>query len=248
MKKIYFASDFHLGLPNFEKSIIREKLVVKWLDSIKENAKEIYLLGDVFDFWHEWKRVVPIGFTRFLGKIAEITDSGVPVYFFTGNHDIWTYKYLAQEVGVKIIRKPEIKTFGDKKFYLAHGDGLGPKDNSFKLVKKIFTGKFFQWVYARLHPNFAIYLAHSWSQSRDGLKKNPQFKGEEEWLIQHSRKLLETIEIDYFVYGHRHIPLKYNLTEKSFYICLGDWIKNFTYAEFDGQEMKLLNFEGKIKF
>lgn len=218
-------------------------MIVEWLDSIKDSAQEIYLLGDVFDFWHEWKHVVPKGFTRFLAKIAEITDSGIPVFFFTGNHDIWTYNYLENEIGVKVIRNPEKKNIMGKTFYLAHGDGLGPKDKFFKIMKKIFTGKFFQWAYAGLHPNFAIYLAHSWSHSRDGLKKNPQFKGEEEWLIQHSRKILENSQIDYFVFGHRHIPMKYKLTEHSYYICLGDWLKNFTYAEFDGNDVYIKKYK-----
>jgi UDP-2,3-diacylglucosamine hydrolase len=243
VKKIYFASDFHLGLPRFEKSVIRERLIVKWLDSIKNDAEEIYLLGDIFDFWHEWKRVVPAGFTRFLGKIAEITDSGIPVHFFTGNHDIWTYHYLEQELGVKVYREPVEKVILGKKFYLAHGDGLGPYDRYFKFLKKIFNGNFFQWIFAKFHPDFAIYIAHNWSHSRDGEKKNPVFKGEEEWLILHSREILKTKEFDYFVYGHRHIPLKYQLNDKTHYVCLGDWIKNFTYAEFDGNELNVLKFQ-----
>lgn len=243
MKKIYFVSDLHLGLPNFEKSIIREKLVVKWLDSIKNEVEELYLLGDIFDFWHEWKRVVPAGFTRFLGKIAEFTDAGIPVHFFTGNHDIWTYHYLEQEIGVKIYRNPEEKIIKTKKFYLAHGDGLGPYDKFYKLLKIIFTNKFLQFFFKGLHPNFAIFLAHSWSQSRDGYKKNPKFHNEKEWLIIHSREILKKKNIDYFVYGHRHIPLKYKLNEKSYYICLGDWIKNFTYAEFDGNDINIKKFQ-----
>jgi len=239
VKKIYFASDFHLGLLGFEKSIVREKLIVQWLDNIKDTAESIYLLGDIFDFWHEWKRVVPAGFTRFLGKISELTDLGIKIYFFTGNHDIWVYKYLEQETGVQIIRKPIEITIKNKTFYLAHGDGLGPKDLSFKFVKKIFISKFFQFLFARLHPNFAVWIARFWSESRDGYKKMPQFKHEDEWLIQHSRKIMQTTEFDYFIYGHRHIPIIYNLSEKSKFVCLGDWIKNFTYVEFDGDNLIL---------
>jgi len=242
VKNIYFASDFHLGLQNFDKSIVREKLLVQWLDNIKDSADEIYLLGDIFDFWHEWKRVVPAGFTRFLGKISELTDSGIKIYFFTGNHDIWAYNYLQQETGMIIYRKPLEIQICNKMFYLAHGDGLGPKDSSFKILKKIFNGRFYQWFFARLHPNFAIKLARTWSESRDGYKKNPQFKYENEWLIQHSREMMKTKNFDYFVYGHRHIPIIYKLSEKCSFVCLGDWIKNFTYAQFDGQELTIKKF------
>jgi len=163
-KKIYFASDFHLGVPSYEKSLEREKLLVKWLDEIKKDAEEVYLMGDLFDFWFEYKHAAPKGFVRLLGKIAEITDSGIPVYLFTGNHDMWMFDYLPKEIGVKIYREPIEKKFGSKTFYLGHGDGLGPGDKGYKFIKKVFANKFCQWLFARLHPNLGIGMAHYWSR------------------------------------------------------------------------------------
>ncbi|OFY87095.1 MAG: UDP-2,3-diacylglucosamine hydrolase, partial [Bacteroidetes bacterium RIFOXYA2_FULL_33_7] len=185
-KKIYFASDVHLGFPNHHESLIREKKLVAWLDEIKLDAKEIYLLGDVFDFWHEYKKVVPRGYTRFFGKVAEITDSGIPIHFFTGNHDIWAYDYLPQEIGVILHRKPLEIVSGNKKFFLAHGDGLGPYDKGFKRLKKVFTCKLAQWGFARIHPNFGIWAGQKWSShSRyTETEEDLKFRGEDkEWLV-----------------------------------------------------------------
>jgi UDP-2,3-diacylglucosamine hydrolase len=244
-KNIYFISDVHLGFPNNKESLLREKKLVEWLDSIKNKTSELYLMGDIFDFWFEYKKVVPKGFTRFLGKIAEFTDSGIPVYFFTGNHDLWVFGYLQQEIGVELIRKPVIKEFSGKKFYLAHGDGLGPHDKKYKFLKAIFTGKVFQWIFHRFHPNFGISIAHSWSRKSRYSKPNPEktLKGiENEWLVQHSNKILNTNQIDYFIFGHRHIPIQHQIKEGSFFVSLGDWINHYTYARFDGKELFLERF------
>ncbi len=243
-KKVYFASDLHLGLPDYEKSLEREKLFVKWLDEIRENAHSIYLLGDIFDFWHEWKRSAPQGFVRLLGKIAEITDSGIPVHFFTGNHDIWVKKYLPHETGV-ILHREEFTTeiFG-KQFFLAHGDGLGPGDPGYKLLKKVFTNKFLQWCFSRLHPDFSLWIGHSWSHNRRMSERYPVFHGEEgEWLIQYSIEKLKMAHFDYFIYGHRHLPGIHPIGNSSTYINLGDWLSNFTYGEFDGEEFKLKSYK-----
>jgi UDP-2,3-diacylglucosamine hydrolase len=244
-KKIYFVSDVHLGYPNHAESLIREKKLVAWLDEIKLNAQEIFLMGDIFDFWFEYKKVVPRNFTRFLAKIAEIADSGIPVTFFTGNHDIWTFDYLQEEIGVKIIRNPEIRIFNNKKFFLAHGDGLGPGDHGFKGLKKLFTSKFLQWCFARIHPNLAFAVAQKWSshsrytETEDDLK----FRGEKkEWLILFANDKLKTEHFDFFVFGHRHIPLEIALSEKSKFINIGDWITNFTYAVFDGENLELKRY------
>ncbi len=244
-KKIYFASDVHLGLPNYEDSLIREKKFVKWLDLIKKDAEEIYLLGDIFDFWHEYKYVAPSGYVRFLGKLAEITDSGIPVHYFTGNHDIWIYNYLPKETGIILHRKPITKILNNKKFYLAHGDGLGPWDKGFKLMKAGFTNPVLQWFFARLHPNFAITIANTLSRKKRYAQEDKEliFKGEDkEWLILYSKMLLEKEHFDFLIYGHRHIPYETKINNSK-YINLGDWIYNFTYAEFDGTEVKLLKFE-----
>ena len=240
-KKVYFASDLHLGLPNFEQSLIREKLFVKWLNEIKEDALEIYLLGDVFDFWHEWHRAAPQGFVRMLGKIAEITDSGIPVHFFTGNHDIWVKKYLPRETGMILHRKAYTTEIFGKKFFLAHGDGLGPDDSGYKLLKKIFTNKFLQWCFAHLlHPDFALWIGHTWSRSRRMTERYPVFHGiDKEWLIIYSKEQLKKNHYDYFVYGHRHLPGIHPLDEKSIYVNLGDWLSHYSYGVFDGNSFEL---------
>ena len=246
-KNIYFLSDLHLGLGGHDKSLVREKLVVKFLNEIKDKTAELYLVGDIFDFWHEYKRVVPRGFTRFIGKIAEFTDSGIPVYFFTGNHDIWIYDYLPKETGIKLFRKPETKEIYGKKFYIAHGDGLGPYDKKYNLLKSIFTNKVLQWLFARLHPNFALSFGLKWSHhNRESYTDEQiQFKGEDkEWLFLYAKDYLtKNPDIDYFVFGHRHIPLKISLNDKSTFINLGDWITNFSYGVFDGKEFKVLKYK-----
>lgn len=246
-KNIYFISDLHLGLPNHKDSLVRERIIVKFLNQIKDSTKELYLLGDVFDFWHEYKRVVPRGFTRFLAKIAEFTDDGIPVHFFTGNHDIWAYNYLPQEIGVKIYRKPLVKEIYGKNFYLAHGDGLGPYDKKYKFLKSIFTNKVLQWMFARIHPNLALAFGLSWSLSNRSSYKPEQieYKGEDkEWLILYSKDYLKSNnDIDFFVYGHRHFPLQISLNEKTQFINLGDWINNFTYGVFNGESFELKKFQ-----
>ena len=240
-KKIYFLSDLHLGMHPSLESLEREKKVVKWLDSVYRDASEIYLLGDVFDYWFEYKRVVPRGFTRFLGKIAEISDSGVKVHYFTGNHDVWVFKYLPMEIGVDVYRKPLIKKYNGKKFLIAHGDGLGPGQRGYKFLKGIFTSRLLQWLYARLHPNFATAFAHGWSKrSRFAKGIATEFKGmENEHLILYAKDRLEKENIDYFVFGHRHIPFECKLGENSKVVYLGDWIVNFTYAVWDGETLEL---------
>lgn len=224
-----------------KESLEREKKVVKWLDGIYREASEIYLLGDIFDYWFEYRKVVPRGFTRFLGKIAEITDAGVTVHLFTGNHDVWVFDYLPEEVGVQVHRSPIIREYGDLKFLIAHGDGLGPNQRGYKFLKGIFTSKVLQWLFARLHPNFATGLAHRWSKkSRSDKGVSTEWLGEDkEYLVRYAREKLKQEHFDYFVFGHRHLPLEIDLNEKSKLFYLGDWIENFTYAVFDGKELEL---------
>ncbi len=245
-KKIYFASDFHLGVPDYESSLAREKKVVKWLDEIKSDAEEIYLLGDVFDFWFEYKTVVPRGYVRLLGKIAELTDKGIIVHYFTGNHDMWTFDYLSKELNVKIYREPIEKEYNGKQFYIGHGDGLGPGDHGYKFIKKVFSSKISQWMFARLHPNAGIGLAEYFSKKSrvaTGIS-DEKFLGEEkEWLIIHSKELLQKKHFDYLIFGHRHLPLDFPINGKSRYINLGDWIRYFSYGVFDGKEFELRYFK-----
>lgn len=244
-KKIYFASDNHLGIPDTKSSLIREKKFVKWLDLIKADAHSIYLLGDLFDFWFEYKTVVPKGFTRVLGKIAEIADSGIPIYFFTGNHDMWVRDYFQSELGVKVISKPQQFNINEKNFFIGHGDGLGPGDTSYKLMKKFVTGnRFFKWCFRLIHPDIGIKLGQFLSKEKKLMSAKKDIGDvENQWLTQYCRKKLETSQYDYFIFGHSHIPLDVELSAKSKYINLGDWITNFTYAEFDGENLSLKKFD-----
>jgi UDP-2,3-diacylglucosamine hydrolase len=240
-KSVYFASDFHLGLPSFEKGIEREKLVVAWLDSIKDDAAEIFLVGDIFDFWYEYRYVIPKGYTRFLGKVAEITDAGIPVHFFTGNHDVWMFNYFPKELGVSVHTKPITREFNGKSFLIGHGDGLGKGDNGYKLLKGIFTSKTLQWLFSRLHPNFAMWLGNSWSvNSRYSKEISHKFRGENELITQYARwEIAQESGYKYFVFGHWHSPVVYPLTSNETLVLLGDWIVNNTYGKWDGEHFEL---------
>ena len=246
MKKIYFASDFHLGVPNYEASLDREKKLIRWLDQIKTDAAEIYLMGDLFDFWFEYKSVVPKGFVRLLGKLAELTDSGIKINLFTGNHDMWMFDYLSKELNVTIYRDPIQREYNGKKFYLGHGDGMGPGDHGYKFIKKVFSNSLCQWLFARLHPNFAFGLANYLSgKSRlsTGTTDETFLGDDKEWLIIYCKEILSKEFFDYFLFGHRHLPLDVRLNDKSRYINLGDWVRYFTYAVFDGEKLELKKFE-----
>lgn len=243
--KVYFASDIHLGLPSIMEGRAREQLFVSWLDGIKHDAKEIFLVGDIFDFWYEYRRVIPKGYTRFLGKIAEITDSGIPVHFFTGNHDVWMFDYFPQELGVSLHREPVVREFDGKKFYIGHGDGLGKGDNGYKLLKLIFTSKILQWMFSRLHPNFAMWIGNKWSvSSRYSKEISYNFEGDEELITKFARQTLESEHFDFFVFGHWHAPAIHNLKSNSNLIMLGDWIVNNTFAVWDGNLMSLNRYDG----
>lgn len=243
--KLYFASDFHLGAGSYLTSREREDRLVRWLDNIKADAAEVFLMGDVFDFWFEYKTVVPKGYIRFLGKLAELADSGIKLYLFKGNHDMWMFDYFERELGATIISNElEIERSG-KKFYLHHGDGLGPGDSHYKILKKIFRSSLCQWLFARIHPNMGVGIANYWSQhSRIAALKNEVRKNlEQEWLVVYCRELLKTHFYDYLVFGHRHLPLDIPLNEGSRYINLGEWVYSYSYAVFDGEELTLHHFE-----
>lgn len=247
-KLIYFASDFHLGAPNYEKSLEREKRIVAWLDHIRPTAKEIFLVGDIFDFWFEYKQVIPKGFVRLQGKIAEITDAGIPVHVFTGNHDMWIFDYLPKELGFTLHRKPVIREFYGKKLYIGHGDGLGPGDKGYKFIKKVFESKLSQWAFARLHPNFGIGLANYLSRSSRAStgQSDELFKGtNDEWLFIYCKEMLKNEHFDHFIFGHRHLPLQFDLGESITYTNLGDWLKYNTYCAFDGTNLHLKTWDGQ---
>lgn len=241
-KKVYFASDNHLGAPTRKDSLPREKKFVAWLDSIKEDAAAIFLIGDLFDFWFEYKTVVPKGFTRTLGKLAEIVDSGIPVYYFVGNHDLWMSGYFEDELGIPVFYKPQDFTIGNTSFFIGHGDGLGPGDKGYKRMKKVFTNPFFKWLFRWLHPDIGVKIAQYLSVKNKLISgdDDAKFLGEEnEWLAIYSKKKLNEKHRDFFVFGHRHLPLEITLNENSKYINLGDWIQYYTYGVFDGTNLKL---------
>lgn len=244
-KNIYFASDFHLGAPDDATSLIREKHIVKWLDEIKDHAQEIYLVGDLFDFWFEYKHAIPKGFVRLQGKIAELTDSGIPIHVFTGNHDMWIFDYIPKELGVKLYRGNITREFNGKKFLIGHGDGLGPGDHGYKFIKKVFANKLCQWLFERIHPNLGLGIANYWSHKSRKVNAggDEKFLGEEnEWLAIYAREYLQKEHIDYFIFGHRHLPMEIKLNEKSTYVNLGEWINYNSYAVFDGEKLALKNY------
>lgn len=246
-KKIYFASDFHLGVPNHTASLAREKIIIKWLDQIKKDAHSIYLLGDIFDFWFEYKHAIPKGFIRLQGKLAELRDAGMPIYFFTGNHDMWMFDYFPNELGIPIYRQPIVLEIGNQKLLIGHGDGLGPGDTSYKILKRFFNSSLCQWLFARLHPNFGIGIAKYWSRNSRiiNMKKEEKFNGEEnEYLLAYCRELEKTSHHDFYIFGHRHLPLDIKVGDKSRYINLGEWVNFNTYAVYDGLSIQLETFRG----
>ena len=234
-KKIYFASDQHLGAPTPEASLPREKKFVAWLDAIKEDAGAVFLLGDLFDFWFEYKTVVPKGFVRVLGKLAELKDAGIDIYFFVGNHDLWMRDYFQKELNIPVFHEPQEFDINGKLFLIGHGDGLGPGDYGYKRMKKVFTFPFFKWLFRWLHPDIGVKLGHYFSVKNKLISgdEDAQFLGEEnEWLALYCRKKLTEKHYDFFIFGHRHLPLEIELNSSSTYINLGDWIQYFTYGEF----------------
>ena len=233
-----------MGAGTYEQQVRTEKKVVSWLDTIKQDAFAIYLLGDMFDFWFEYKRAIPKGFIRFQGKLAEIRDAGIPITFFTGNHDMWLFDYFPKELGIPVIREPQSFRINGKDFFVGHGDGLGPGDFSFKILKWIFNNKLCQWAFARLHPNLGIGIASFWSKKSriNSGKKQDAYLGEDEWLLSFSREQEKIKHHDFYIFGHRHLPLDLKVNENSRYINLGEWVNHFTYAKFDGVNLELKSF------
>lgn len=246
-KNIYFLSDFHLGTPNPEASLVREKKVIRFLDSVHADAAEIFIVGDMFDFWYEYKYVVPKGYVRLLGKLATLTDAGIKIHFFVGNHDMWMRSYFQTELNIPVYFEPKEFIFNNKNFLVGHGDGLGPGDKKYKFLKKIFRNPVCQWLFGIVPPGIGMGLANYFSnKSRDATPvKERSFMGEDnEWLITYCKEVLQKKQYDYFVFGHRHLPIDFDLKNSSRYINIGDWISHFTYAVWDGETMKLEQFDG----
>ena len=247
-KKIYFSSDNHLGAPTMEESRPREQKFLRWLQEIQEDAHAIFLMGDLFDFWFEYRTVVPKGFVRTLGKLAELRERGIEIYFFVGNHDLWMNGYFEEELGIPVYHDPQVFTVNHKKFFLGHGDGLGPGDKGYKRLKKVFRGRFFKWVFRWGHPDIGMRIAQYFSVKNKLISGNDDhiFLGEEnEWLAAYAKRKLESTHYDYFVFGHRHLPMQIKVGERSIYYNLGDWITHYTYGVYDGERFELTSFESK---
>lgn len=248
MKKTFFASDFHLGADARLPSRERERQIVRWLSHIESEAEAIYLVGDIFEFWHEYRTVIPKGFTRLLGKLAELRDGGLPVFAFTGNHDLWMSGYFEAELGIPVFKKPIQRDIGGKQFFIGHGDGLGPGDTGYKLMKKVFTNPTCQWLFRWLHPDLGTRLAHFASGQSRAATPPEEFEwlGEaREWLVQYcERKIGLGVEPDFFVFGHRHLPIDWLLSNgRSRYLNLGEWLHHNSFAVFDGTDLQLQFFE-----
>ncbi|MCW3088973.1 MAG: UDP-2,3-diacylglucosamine diphosphatase [Ferruginibacter sp.] len=244
-KKIYFLSDFHLGTPGSSTSLQREKTIVRFLESIKNDAEQIFIVGDMFDFWFEYSTVVPKGYTRLLGKLAELTDAGILVHFFVGNHDMWMRDYFQTELNIPVYFEPVSFEFSGKKFYIGHGDGLGPGDKGYKFLKKIFRNKLCQWAFGIIPPAVGMGLANYFSNKSRNAPSGvvPDFLGEDkEWLLIYAKEVLQKEYYDYFIFGHRHLPIDFAITEKTRYINLGEWLNYNSYAVFDGTDIALKNF------
>ncbi|HEY8511139.1 MAG TPA: UDP-2,3-diacylglucosamine diphosphatase [Cyclobacteriaceae bacterium] len=244
-KKIYFASDFHLGTPNAASSLERERRITAWMDSIRHDAYALYLLGDIFDFWFEYRHAIPKGFIRLQGKLAELRDQGLPIAFFTGNHDMWMFDYFPKELGIPIYREPQVMQVGNHRLLIGHGDGLGPGDRTYKIIKRFFNSRICQWLFARIHPNLGISIAHAWSRKSRiaNMKREERFAGEEnEFLLVYCRELEQRVHHDFYIFGHRHLPLDLPVSPQSRYINLGEWVNYSPYAEYDGTDVKLKSF------
>jgi len=243
-KKAYFASDFHLGTPNFEASQQREKKIVAWLDSIKPDAQVVFLVGDIFDFWFEYKYTIPKGFIRFQGKLAELIDAGIAIYFFTGNHDMWMFDYFKKELGIRIFRENILLTVDEKKIYLGHGDGLGPGDHTYKFLKQFFASPLCQWMFNWLHPSIGFWIATSWSKESRAANKShdEKFFGEKEWLLQYSKEIHPSIQADYYVFGHRHQIMQMPVGENAMFLNLGDWLHNYSFGRFQNGNFTIKKF------
>jgi UDP-2,3-diacylglucosamine hydrolase len=246
-KKIYFLSDFHLGIPDRQKSLEREKLIVRFLEEIRQDAEEIFLVGDMFDFWYEYRTVVPKGHIRLLGKLAELTDSNIPIHFFVGNHDMWMKDYFRTELNIPVYFEPAEFERQGRTLLVGHGDGLGPGDHGYKRLKKVFRHPVSKFLFGIFPPVMGMGLANYLSRRSRAATMNEQvFLGEEnEWLITYSKGVLNQKNIDFFVFGHRHLPIDFRLSGSSRYINLGDWIHYFTYGVLENGQMTLRSYTGQ---
>lgn len=245
MKHTYFASDFHLGAPSYEKSLAREKRVVSWLKEIEENAGTIFLVGDIFDFWYEYKHAIPKYYSRLLGQLASMCDRGIKIYFFKGNHDMWTFEYLSKEIGLEIIDEEWEGHIEGKNFFVHHGDALGPGDMGYKFIRSVFRSRWAIWLFHRLHPNFGIGLAQYLSRrsrAKNASEDSKLIPLDQEYQYQFALKAQTEKQRDYYIFGHRHHPRMEDMKDGAVFVNLGDWVQYFTYAEFDGNDIFLKKY------
>ena len=253
MKNVYFISDAHLGSWAIDHKRMQERRLVRFLDDIKDKAQAVYMLGDMFDYWYEYKYVVPKGYTRFLGKVSELTDRGVEVHYFIGNHDIWMFGYLERECGVILHKEPMTVEIMGKEFFLAHGDGLGDPDRMFRFLRKIFHSRVCQFLFSLLPTRWSMHLGLSWakkSMEDHRLAGVDKYLGEDkEYQVIYAKEYLKSHpDINYFIFGHRHIELDLMLTRTCRLLIIGDWISQYTYAVFDGKQLTMSNYlEGDSK-
>ena len=243
-KRIYFCSDNHLGSPNRNLSLEREKIFITWLDQIKTDAQAIFFLGDLFDFWFEYKKVVPKGFTRLFGKLAELSDSGIDLFFFVGNHDCWIGNYFEDELGINVFHIKVDLNIDNYNILIGHGDGLGPGDNKYKFLKLLFRNPILKKLFSFIHPDIGISLGSFLSQKNKILSGSEKvFESEDkEMLFSYCKDVLKTKYYHFFIFGHRHIPLELDLGNNSKYFNTGDWITHFSYLVYDGTSFNLNYF------
>lgn len=246
--KIYFLSDFHLGAPNHTASLEREKRIVRFLEEVQDDASEIFLVGDMFDFWYEYRQVVPKGYVRLLGKLAEMTDAGIAMHFFVGNHDMWMRNYFQTELNIPVYYEPHEFERQGKKMWIGHGDGLGPGDHGYKRLKKVFRNPACKWMFGILPPVVGMGIANYMSRrsrAQTGSTEEVFLGDDKEWLLIYCREMMQKHQYDYYIFGHRHLPIDYNLENKSRYINLGDWIRFSTYAVMENGNIELRSYTGQ---
>lgn len=245
-KSVYFVSDLHLGAPDYKSSRDRERHFLRWLDAVEDTMGVLFIIGDLFDFWFEYKRVVPKGFVRLLGRLAQINDRGIPIHFFTGNHDFWIRDYLSFELGFILHTEHKEFIISNKRFVIGHGDGLGPNDYGYKRMKLVLTNHLFKWFYRQLHPDVGVFIGDYLSRKNKVISgsEDLKYRGPEgEWLIKYAERKLESSYYDYFIFGHRHLPIFYEFSSGAIYLNTGDWLSHFSFGLFDGKALSLCYFK-----
>lgn len=241
--RTYFLSDLHLGASYLDRPHERERMVADFLSGIKDDAARLYLVGDILDYWFEYRTVVPRGYVRFFGALADLADAGVRITWLIGNHDIWMFDYLRDELGIEVIDGPVVTEIDGRRFFICHGDGLGRLPLPFRFIRSMFRNRFCQRLYAAIHPRWTVGFAHRWSAgNRDyDPARPPVFDGPmrcnvEDWARNY---VADHPDTDFIVLGHHHVMVDERVGDRCRLVILGDWIYNFSYAVFDGKNFSL---------